>query len=819
MSDFSKKIIPIQLETEMKTSFVSYAMAVIINRALPDVRDGLKPVHRRILYSMHELGLAPDKPFRKCARIVGDVLGKYHPHGDSAVYESLVRMAQPFSMSETLVMGQGNFGSVDGDGAAAMRYTEAKMSKIALEMLKDIDKDTVEFGPNFDGTIMQPLVMPSKYPNLLVNGSGGIAVGMATNIPPHNIGEVIDGVLALIDNKEITCEELMEYIKAPDFPTGGIIMGMHGVRQAYTTGRGKIVVRAKHEIEEMSETRSRIVITEIPYQVNKAKLIEKIAEMVHEKKVEGISDLRDESDRSGMRMVIELKRDVNPDIVLNTLYKHTQLQDTFGVIMLALVDREPKVLNLKQMLYHYLEHQKDVITRRCKFELDKAKERAHILEGLLIAHDNIDEIVSIIKKSSTTKEAKENLMTRFALSDKQSQAILDMRLARLTALEIQKLQEELDEIRKRIEYLLSLLADETLLLGVIRDELNEIKRKFNHPRRTEIGLSYEDIDIESMIQEEDMVVTMTHFGYIKRITTDAYRVQNRGGKGITALSTKEEDFVEEIFVTTTHKNIMFFTNTGRVFRLKCYEIPEAGRQAKGTAIVNLLQLMPGEKITGCFPVNSDEAKYLVLTTKMGIIKKSDISDYDNIRKGGLIAINLRDGDELIGVNLTDGKDELVIGTKHGYSIRFKESDIRAMGRVSIGVRAISLRSGDEVVGVAKVIPDGKLLCVSENGFGKVTSLDEYKVQGRGGKGIKTMNIGEKTGELVAIKLVDDSFDIMLISTDGTMIRIPVDQISQVGRTTIGVTLMKLRGEDKIVCVAKVEKAKDEEEEVTEENPE
>ncbi len=790
MSEFSKKTLPIQLESEMKQSFISYAMAVIINRALPDVRDGLKPVHRRILYSMHELGLTPDKPFRKCARIVGDVLGKYHPHGDSAVYESLVRMAQPFSMSEMLVMGQGNFGSIDGDGAAAMRYTEAKMSKMAIEMLRDIDKDTVDFGPNFDGTIMQPLVLPSKYPNLLVNGSGGIAVGMATNIPPHNITEVIDGVLALIDNSEITVDELMEHIKAPDFPTGGKIMGMYGVRSAYNTGRGKIIVRAKHEIEEITENRLRIVINEIPYQVNKAKLIEKIAELVHDKRVEGISDLRDESDRSGMRIVIELKKDVNPNIVLNTLYKHSQLQDTFGVIMIALVDGEPKVLNLKQMLYHYLEHQKDVMTRRCNYELDKAKERAHILEGLLIAHDNIDEVVDIIKKSASAKEAKEKLIDRFDLSEKQAQAILDMRLARLTALEIKKLQEELDEIHKKIEYLLSLLNSEQLLLGAIKEELTEIRNKYIRPRRTDIELIYEDIDIESMIQEEDMVVTMTHFGYIKRITTDAYRVQNRGGVGISALSTKEEDFVEEIFVTTTHKNILFFTNTGRVFRLKCYELPEAGRQAKGSAIVNLLQLLPGEKITSCFPINNDDAKYLVLTTKMGIIKKSAISDYDNIRKGGLIAISLREGDELIGVNLTKGDDQLVIGTRKGYSIRFSEDDIRSMGRVSIGVRAINLREGDEVIGAAKVIPDGKLLCVSENGFGKVTDLGEYKVQTRGGKGIKTMNIGEKTGELVAIKLVDDNFDVMLISTDGTMIRIPVDQISEVGRTTIGETLMR-----------------------------
>lgn len=810
MSDFSKRTLPIQLEKEMKKSFISYAMAVIVSRALPDVRDGLKPVHRRILYSMHELGLTPDKPFRKCARIVGDVLGKYHPHGDSAVYESLVRMAQPFSMSEMLVMGQGNFGSIDGDGAAAMRYTEAKMSKITLEMLRDIDKDTVDFGPNFDGTIMQPMVLPSKYPNLLVNGSGGIAVGMATNIPPHNITETINGVLALIDNSDITVDELMQHITAPDFPTGGKIMGMYGVREAYNTGRGRIVVRAKHEVEQITENRCRIIVNEIPYQVNKAKLIEKIAELVHDKRVEGISDLRDESDRSGMRIVIELKKDVNPNIVLNTLYKHTQLQDTFGVIMLALVDGEPKVLNLKEMLYYYLQHQKDVMTRRCQFELDKARARAHILEGLIIAHDNIDEVVDIIKKSASAKDAGDKLMERFDLSEKQAKAILDMRLARLTALEVQKLHEELEEIRKNIEYLLSLLNDENLLLGAIKEELIEVRDKFGHERRTEIELTYEDIDIESMIQEEDMVVTMTHMGYIKRITTDAYRVQNRGGKGITALSTKEEDFVEEIFVTTTHKNILFFTNTGRVFIKKCYEIPEAGRQAKGTPIVNLLQLMPGEKITSCFPVNDSDAKYLVLTTKMGIIKKSEIADYQNIRKGGLIAITLREGDELMGVNHTKGDDELIVGTKLGYSIRFNEADTRSMGRTSIGVRAISLREGDEVIGVAKVIPDGKLLCVSEHGFGKVTDLNEYKVQSRGGKGIKTMNIGEKTGELVSIKLVDDTFDIMLISSNGTMIRIPVDQISQVGRTTIGVTLMKVKDDEKIVCVAKVEKAKDEE---------
>lgn len=811
MAEYSKNLIPIQLESEMQKSFISYAMAVIINRALPDVRDGLKPVHRRILYSMHELGLSPDKPFRKCARIVGDVLGKYHPHGDTAVYDSLVRMAQDFSMRCMLVNGQGNFGSIDGDGAAAMRYTEAKLSRIATEMLRDIDKDTVEFYPNFDETLMQPLVMPCRFPNLLVNGSGGIAVGMATNIPPHNLGEVIDGVLALIENPDIDVEGLMQYIKAPDFPTGGKILGYSGVRAAYTTGRGRVLMRATSEIEDFDKNRQRIIISELPYQVNKAKLVEKIAELVHEKKVEGISDLRDESDKNGMRVVIELKRDVNANIILNTLYKHSQLQETFGIIMLALVDSEPKILSLKQILCHYLDHQKDVLTRRCQYDLNKAKERAHILEGLLIAHDHIDEVIKTIKESPSPKEAKTRLMDKFGLSEKQSQAILDMRLQRLTAMEIEKMQDEYNRLKETIAWLNSILADEGLLLNMVKEELVEVRTKYSDPRRTQIELNYNDIDIESMIQEEDMVVTVTHFGYVKRITTDAYRAQNRGGKGISALSTREEDFVEEIFVTTTHKNILFFTNTGRVFRMKCYELPEAGRQAKGTAIVNLLQLLPGEKVTACFPLNQEDGQYLVLTTKKGMIKKTEISDYDHIRKGGLIAINLREDDELIGVNVTNGEDEIFVGTQKGYSIRFSEKDIRSMGRVSIGVKAITLRAGDVVVGSAKVIPGCKLLSVSEKGYGKLTDLGQYKVQQRGGKGIKTMNISEKTGELNAIKLVNHEQDIMLISTDGTMIRIPVGQISEVGRSTQGVMLMRLRGDDKIVCVAKADKQEIEEE--------
>ena len=667
------RIYPLNIEEEMQKSFISYAMAVIIDRALPDVRDGLKPVHRRILYSMDEQGFTADKPFHKSARIVGDVLGKYHPHGDSSVYDAMVRLAQDFNTRYMLVEGQGNFGSVDGDSAAAMRYTEARLSRISEEMLADINKNTVDFGPNFDETLMQPKVLPCRFPNLLVNGSGGIAVGMATNIPPHNLGEVIDAYAAMIDNRDISVEELMAYIPGPDFPTGATIMGTAGIRQAYRTGRGRIVVRAKAEIEEMHGGKSRIVVTEIPYQVNKARLVEKIAELVHDKRVEGISDLRDESDRKGMRIVIELKKDVNANVVLNQLYKHTQMQDTFGVIMLALVDGEPKVLNLREMLAHYLSFQEEVVTRRTQYDLDRAKERLHILEGLIIALDNIDEVVEIIKKSPSSPVAKERLCERFGLSEKQSQAILDMRLARLTGLERDKILDEHAELVKTVAHYEAILADEGLLLGIIKEEILEVRRKYADPRRTEITLATDDIDLDDIIQEEEMAVTLTHLGYCKRIALDTYRAQNRGGKGVVGQTTREEDFVEHLFATSTHSNILFFTNTGRAFQLKCYNIPEAGRTAKGTAIVNLLQLQGGEKITAMFPLTAGEkGEYLVFATRGGVIKKTPVEEFENIRKGGLIALGLREGDELIGVMLSSGDDEFLVGTRYGKCIRFHE---------------------------------------------------------------------------------------------------------------------------------------------------
>ena len=800
------RILPINLVGEMKKSFISYAMAVIISRALPDVRDGLKPVHRRILYAMDELSMQPDKPFRKCARLVGDVLGKYHPHGDTAVYDATVRLAQPFSTRYPLVEGHGNFGSIDGDPAAAMRYTECRMSRLTLEMLSDLDKNTVDFYPNFDETLMQPAVLPARYPNLLVNGSGGIAVGMATNIPPHNLGETIDAFVAMIDNPDITIDELMNYIPGPDFPTGGVIMGDVGIRHAYFTGRGRILVRAKTEIEQYKADRSRIIVTEIPYQVNKARLVEKIAELVHEKKVDGISDLRDESSRAGMRIVIELKKDVNANVVLNNLYKHTQLQDTFGVIMIALVDGEPKVLNLREMLWYYLQHQKEVVTRRTQFDLDKARERLHILEGLIIALDNIDEVIAIIKASATGQEAKDRLMARFGFSEKQAQAILDMRLQRLTGLEREKLEAEYAELKQTVEYLLSILADESKLLGVIKDEVLEIRRKFADPRRTEITKIIEDIDMDDIIQEEDMVVTCTHHGYIKRISEATYRTQRRGGVGVSAGSTKNEDFLEDIFVTSTHSYIMFFTNKGRAFRIKCYSIPEAGRTAKGTPIVNLLQLQTGEFVTAAFPigkelVTEEEESYLVLCTRNGVIKKTPLSDFTNIRKGGIIAQNLREGDELISVNRSSGSDEFIIGTREGKSIRFSEEDVRAMGRAAAGVRAIKLDEGDAVVDMSKVTKGEFVIAIAENGMGKRTDEEEYRQQGRAGKGIIAMNITEKTGKLVGLKVATGSEDLMLIRDDGIVIRIPVSAISVISRNTQGVRLMRVDGGHRVASVA------------------
>ncbi|MCI6268564.1 MAG: DNA gyrase subunit A [Clostridiales bacterium] len=801
----------------MKKSFISYAMAVIITRALPDVRDGLKPVHRRILYAMHELGVTPDKPFRKCARIVGDVLGKYHPHGDSSVYGALVRLAQDFATRYPLVEGQGNFGSVDGDGAAAMRYTEARMSKMNMQMLADIDKETVDFAPNFDETLMQPCVLPSRFPNLLVNGSSGIAVGMATNIPPHNLGEVIDGVVKLIDKPDATSQELMECIKGPDFPTGGLILGRRGIYDTYTTGRGRIIVRAKTDIEPMPNNRQRIVVTEIPYMVNKAALVAKIAELVHDKRLDGISDIRDESDREGMRIVIELKRDVNAAVVLNYLYKHTQMQDVFGAIMLALVDGEPKVLTLREMLYYYLEHQKDVITRRTRYDLDKAEARAHILEGLLIALDNIDEIVRIIRGSANTGEAKVQLMERFALSDKQAQAILDMRLARLTGLERERLQEEYAELEKTIAYLRAVLADEKLVLGIIREEILAIKEKYADERRTEITAMDGEIDPEDLIQEDSVVVTLTHFGYVKRIPRTTYRSQNRGGKGVMGMTTREEDYAERLLVTSTHAEIMFFTNKGRVYSLKGYEIPEAGRTARGTAIVNLLQLDGGEKVTAMIPLPKEREKgYLVMATRNGLIKKTGSDEFANLRKMGLIAIALREDDELIGVELTQGDSELMLATRMGQAIRFSESDVRPMGRNSMGVRSIDLAEGDEVIDVAKVEEGKQVLAITQNGYGKRTDISEFRAQSRGGKGILAMRLTEKTGLMAAQLLVSEHEDVMLITDNGTIIRMPVDDISVIGRVSQGVRVMRVEDEGRIVGVTATERDEDAVDETAEE---
>ena len=797
------KVLSVDISHEMKKCYIDYAMSVIVGRALPDVRDGLKPVHRRILYSMHELGLTPDKGYRKCARIVGDVLGKYHPHGDASVYDALVRMAQDFSIRYTLVDGHGNFGSVDGDPAAAMRYTEAKMGKIATEMLRDIGKDTVDFIPNFDGEEKEPVVIPSRFPNLLVNGSAGIAVGMATNIPPHNLGEVIDGIIMMIDNPEVSVMQLMTKIKGPDFPTAGLILGSAGIREAYETGRGRIIVRAKSEIEE-EKGRQRIVINEIPYQVNKARLIESIADLVKEKKIDGISDIRDESDRDGMRIVIEVKKDGNANVILNRLYKHTKLQDTFGVIMIALVNNEPQVLNLKQILEHYLRFQEDVIRRRTKFELDKALARAHILEGLRIALDHIDEVINLIRSSKTADEARNGLMTKFNLSEKQSQAILDMRLQRLTGLEREKIEEEYSEIMKLIEKLKEILASEESVLKVIKDELIEIKNKYGDERRTAIVKNENEIAIEDLIEEKDIVTTLTHAGYIKRLDANTYSAQKRGGKGIQAMTTKEDDFVEHVFVTSTHDYILFFTNQGRVYKLKAYEIPEAGRNAKGTNVINLLELNPNEKIQAVISIKEfNDDNYLVMATKRGIIKKTSLSEYSSIRKNGLNAINLREDDELIGVRMTDGNSEIMIFTQDGYAIRFKEDNVRPMGRTASGVRGITLRDEDIVVSMEIAIKDQDVLVVSENGFGKRTPVEEYTLHGRGGKGMITYKANEKTGRIVGARVVKSEDEMMLINTSNVAIRLNVSGISVTSRNAMGVTLMKTTEEEKIVALAKI----------------
>ena len=808
MSNIQDKLIPVNLEQEMKKSFISYAMAVIIDRALPDVRDGLKPVHRRILYDMDELGMTPDKPYRKSARLVGDVLGKFHPHGDSSVYDAMVRLAQPFNIRYTLVDGQGNYGSIDGDGAAAMRYTEARMSKLTPYLLEGIEKDTVDFYPNFDETLMQPSVLPARFPNLLVNGSSGIAVGMATNIPPHNLGEVIDGVVCMIENPDCTIDDLMEHIKGPDFPTGGIVLGRRGIREAYYTGHGRIEVRAKSNIEEMANNRSRIVVTEIPYQVNKAKLVEKIAELVHEKRVEGISDIRDESDREGMRIVIELKKDVHPQVVLNFLYKHTSLQETFGANMLALVNGQPRVLPLRDMVYYYLEHQKDVVTRRTKFELNKAQARAHILEGLLKALDHIDEIVAIIRSSKDTATAKTALMERFAFSEKQAQAILDMRLARLTGLERDRLQSEYDDLQVEIARLQGILADEGKLMEVIKTEILAIKDKFADKRRTELTTIDGEIDVEDLIAEEDMVVTLTKQGYIKRITKSAYRSQNRGGRGVTGMTTKEEDYAVQMRVVGTHDEIMFFTNLGRVYMIKCYQIPEAGRQARGTAIINLLQIASGEKVTRMVPVpkGADVSEHnLVMATREGMIKKTPYDDFRNLRRNGLIAIVLKEGDELIGVELTGGNDEILLSSRKGMCIRFNESHVRPMGRASMGVKSMKLQEGDEIIDMAPIEEGATILAITEGGYGKRTSPDEYREQGRNGKGVRAINLTEKTGDLAALLLVHEEEDILLITDDGTIIRTPAKSIRLCGRTAQGVRVMKLAEGSKVIGVARAEK--------------
>ncbi len=806
------KVHEVDLKKTMETSYINYAMSVIASRALPDVRDGLKPVQRRILYSMIELNNGPDKPHRKCARIVGDTMGKYHPHGDSSIYGALVNLAQDWSTRYPLVDGHGNFGSVDGDGAAAMRYTEARLSKISMEMTADINKDTVDFSPNFDETEKEPDVLPSRFPNLLVNGTSGIAVGMATNIPPHNLREVIGAVVKIIDdqideNGETTIEDVLKIIKGPDFPTGAEILGTRGIEEAYRTGRGKIRVRAITNIEPMQNGKNRIIVTELPYMVNKARLIEKIAELVRDKKVDGITDLSDQSSREGMRICIELRRDVNPNVILNQLYKHTQLQDTFGVIMLALVNNQPKVMNILDMLKYYLQHQEEVVTRRTKYDLNKAEERAHILQGLLIALDNIDEVIRIIRGSKTVQIAKSELMERFDLTDVQAQAIVDMRLRALTGLEREKIEAEYAELMKKIEEYKAILADRKLLLGVIRKEILVISEKYGDDRRTRIGYDEYDISMEDLIPRENVVITMTNLGYIKRMSMDTFKSQQRGGKGIKGMQTLEDDFIRELFVTTTHHYIMLFTNTGRVYRLKGYEIPEAGRTARGTAIINLLQLMPEEKITAMIPIQEyEEGKYLFMATEKGLVKKTPIIEYENVRKKGLAAISLREDDRLIEVKVTDNKQDILLVTKYGQCIRFNETDVRSTGRVSMGVRGMNLGDNDVVIGM-QISSQGKdLLIVSEKGMGKRTDMEEFTRQNRGGKGVKCYKITEKTGNVVGMKAVDDDSEIMIINTEGIIIRMKCSDISVYGRITSGVKLINLPGDDLVASVAKVRKA-------------
>ena len=812
------KVKTIKMEEEMKRSFIAYAMAVNVSRAIPDVRDGLKPVHRRILYAMGELNLYNDKPYRKCARIVGDVLGKYHPHGDSAVYEALVRLAQDFSIRCPLVDGQGNFGSVDGDPAAAQRYTEARLSKIAGEMLREIDKNTVDFYPNFDNTLMQPTVLPSRFPNLLVNGADGIAVGMATNIPPHNLGEVIDGTIAVMQNPDITVEELMKYIPAPDFPTGGIIMGRMGIRNAYKTGKGSILVRAKTEIEEHAG-RNRIIVTELPYQVNKAKLVETVADMVKDKRLEGISDIREESDRHGMRIVFELKRDANPQVVLNMLFKHTQLQVSDGITLLALADGEPRILSLKEILSYYVAHQVEVVTRRTQYDLEKAEERYHIIEGLVIALDNIDRVIEIIKSSDDRQRAAAALSAEFGLSDRQTNAILEMKLSRLTHLEVENLRGELAQLAETIADLKDILSKPERINTIITEELTVVREKYGSPRATEICTDYSEIDIGDLIDKEDVVISMTHLGYVKRLPVAEYHTQRRGGKGVTAHKPREEDFVERMFITNTHDDVLFFTNRGKVYCIKGYEVPEAERTARGRAIVNILQLDADEKVTAIIPRKEDAEGNLIMATRNGLIKKTSLEEFVSIRKTGKIAISLVEGDELIGVDMTSGNDEILVASHEGKCIRFAEEDVRPMGREAQGVRSIKMDEGDYVVDMAIARGDVEVLTVSENGFGKRSELSDYRLQSRAGKGIKAGVFNAKTGKLTNLKLINPENDVMLIADNGIVIRIKAQDISKIGRDTMGVRVMKFKGDAKVVCVSESpvsEEESDQEEGTTEE---
>lgn len=813
----TERINEINISQEMRNSFLDYAMSVIVSRALPDVRDGLKPVHRRIIYTLHELGMTSDKPYRKSANVVGNVLASYHPHGDAPVYETMVRMAQDFSYRYMLVDGQGNFGSVDGDSAAAMRYTEARMTKISQELLRDIQKETIDFGPNYDGRLEEPLVLPARYPNLLVNGTSGIAVGMATNIPPHNLGEVIDGLLAMIRNPDITVDELMEIIKGPDFPTAGLILGREGIKKAYRTGRGSIKLQAKTRIEEASSGKMRIVIEELPFQVNKAKLVEKIAELVRDKKLDGITDLRDESDRNGMRVIIELRRDVNPRVLLNNLYKLTTMQTSFGVNMLALVDGKPLVLNLQQVLHHYLRHQVEVIRRRTQFDLRKAEERAHILEGLRTALDHIDKVIALIRGSQTGQEAKDGLMEKFGLSEVQAQAILDMRLQRLTGLEREKIDSEYDDLQKTIAKLKGILASEKRIYGVVRKELEEVKKKYGDERRTRIMIDAEELSDEDLIPEDEVSIILTHRGYIKRTSLSTYRAQRRGGRGVSGMGTRDDDFVQHLFVTSSHNYLLFFTNKGKVYRMKAYEIPELSRQARGTAIINLIQIDQGEYIETVIPVKDFTSdSFLFFGTKHGIVKKTSLEEFGNIRRNGLFAINLREGDELIGVKLTDGDQEIMMGTRLGMSIRFPEKDVRYMGRTATGVKGIALGDQDEVVGMDIVQPDKEVMVVTSKGYGKRTPISEYRTQSRGGKGIKTQNITKRKGPVVALRIVSPEEDLMIVTTSGVIIRTNVSGISKMGRYAQGVKLISLKDDGEVATVARVA-TEEEEEEITEED--